>query len=540
MLYITYLNPMKKFTNPTLFLFFLVIFFVFPRNVYAYLDPGTFSYVIQMALAAAAGAIFSVRVFWGKIKYFGNRIFSHKKKHAKDQGQVEQGAGAAFVASNFGNKNENDKIVYLPMAVDLIHHGHINIIEEGKKLGKVVVGLLTDRAIANYKRVPLSTYEQRKRVIENIVGVHAVVAQETDDYIPILEKLRPDYFVHGDDWRTGIQQEKRRRVIEIMNKWGGKVVEPPYTSGISSTSLIEDVVGRGTTPDRRGRMLKRIIEIKPLVRILEAHNGLTGRIIEKVKAAKGEEMREFDGMWLSSLTDSIAKGKPDTGYVDFTSRHSTIDQIFDVTTKPMIVDADNGGFPEHFALMIKTLERLGVSAVVIEDKTGLKANSLFGTDVVQTQDSIEDFCRKIITGKRAQITDYFMIFARIESLILKKGLEDALARARAYIDAGADGILIHSKEKDPSEIFAFCKEYALFPKRVPLAVVPSTYSSVTEDELIKAGVNVVIYANHQLRSAYPAMVKTAESILYNGRCEEAEELCMPIKDIITLIPGGEA
>lgn len=428
------------------------------------------------------------------------------------------------------------------MAVDLIHHGHINIIKEGRKFGKVIVGLLTDEAIVNYKRVPLSNFEQRKQVVENIVGVHAVVAQTTDDYIPILKKLKPDYFVHGDDWKTGVQKEKRKRVIEAMKKWGGQVIEPSYFGmgdGMSSTKLIDDLMSRGTTPERRGRMLKRIMEIKPLARILEVHNGLTGRIVEKTKIMKGEGTREFDGMWLSSLTDSVAKGKPDTGYVDFTSRHNTIDQIFDVTTKPMIVDADNGGFAQHFALMVKTLERLGVSAVIIEDKIGLKANSLFGTEANQTQDTVENFCRKISIGKKSQVTDYFMIFARIESLILKKGLEDALLRAQAYMGAGADGVLIHSKENNPAEIFAFCREYKKFKNRVPLAVVPSTYSSVTENELVKAGVNVVIYANHQLRSAYPAMVKTAESILHHEGCGEAEKLCLPIKDILALIPGGE-
>jgi len=437
---------------------------------------------------------------------------------------------------------KKEKIVYLPMAIDLLHHGHINIINEGRKLGKVVVGLLTDEAIANYKRVPLTSYEQRKKILENIVGVYAVVSQETDDYIPIISKLKPDYFVHGDDWKTGVQKEKRMRVIKVMKKWGGRVVEPSYFGmggGISSTKLIENLMSRGTTPERRGRMLKRVMEVKPLTRILEVHNGLTGRIVEKVKVMHGKKIREFDGMWLSSLTDSVAKGKPDTGCVDFTSRHNTIDQIFDVTTKPMIVDADNGGFPQHFALMVKTLERLGVSAVIIEDKIGLKANSLFGTDVVQTQDSIEDFCQKISMGKKSQVTDYFMIFARIESLILKKGMRDALARARAYIGAGADGILIHSKENNPSEIFAFCKEYKKFKNKVPLTVVPSTYSSVTEKELEKAGVNMVIYANHQLRSAYPAMTKTAELILRHEGCGEAEKLCMPIKEILTLIPWGD-
>ncbi|MDP3696582.1 MAG: phosphoenolpyruvate mutase [Candidatus Taylorbacteria bacterium] len=494
-----------------------LFFVLLPKNTYAYLDAGTASYVIQIGLAALAGAIFSVKVFWEKVKILGGRIYSRKAEKNLLIKQEDPIAQTVQIT-----REGNEKIVYLPMAVDLIHHGHINIIKEGKKLGKVVVGLLTDQAIANYKRVPLSTYEQRKKVIENIVGVQEVIPQETDDYIPTIEKLKPDFFVHGDDWKTGVQSEKRKRVIEVMNGWGGQVIEPSYDKDISSTKLIEDLMDRGTTPERRGRMLKRVMEIKPLARILEVHNGLTGRIVEKTKIMKGEEAKEFDGMWLSSLTDSVAKGKPDTGYVDFTSRQNTIDQVFDVTTKPMIVDADNGGFPQHFAMMVKTLERLGVSAVIIEDKTGLKANSLFGTEANQTQDTIEDFCRKISIGKKAQVTDHFMIFARIESLILKKGMPDALKRAEAYIAAGADGILVHSKENNPSEIFTFCAEYKKFKNRVPLAVVPSTYSSVMEKELIQVGVNLVIYANHQLRSAYPAMVKTAESILHHGGCGDAE------------------
>ena len=437
-------------------------------------------------------------------------------------------------------KNKKEKIVYLPMAVDLIHIGHITIINEAKNFGRVVVGLLTDKAIARYKRVPLASYDQRKKVIESIVGVSEVVKQDDDDYVSIIRKIKPDYFIHGDDWKTGIQKEKRDRVIQTMKEWGGVVIDSKRkgNKGISSSKLNDDLNSRGTTPERRGAMLRRIMEVKPIVRILEVHNGLTGRIVEKAKIEKNEEIKEFDGMWLSSLTDSVSKGKPDNGSVDFSSRQNTIDQIFEVTTKPMIVDADNGGYPEHFALMVKTLERLGVSIVIIEDKVGLKANSLFGTDVDQTPDSIKDFSHKISLGKKSQVGTDFMIVARIESLILKKGMKDALARAKAYIEAGADGILIHSKEKTPDEIFTFCKEYKKFKKKVPIFVVPSTYSSVTEAELIKHGVKVVIYANHLLRSAYPAMVKTAETILENNSCKEAEKDCMSIKEILTLIPGG--
>lgn len=422
----------------------------------------------------------------------------------------------------------------MAMAADLLHPGHLNIINRAQKLGKVVVGLVTDEAIASYKRVPFLTYEQRRVVIENIKGVDLVIPQTTHDYVPNLRRLKPDYVVHGDDWKTGVQKEVRERVVQALKEWGGKLIEPKYTPGVSSTKLIEAVTRVGTTPEKRMRMIRRALDTKSLVRILEVHNGLTGKIVERTKINKDGQIQEFDGMWLSSLTDSVAKGKPDTGIVDFTSRLNTINEVFDVTNKPLIMDGDNGGLIEHFESMVKTLERLGVSGLIIEDKTGLKRNSLYGTEAAQEQDSAENFCAKISAGKRAQVTDDFMIIARIESLILGKGLKDALARARAYIKAGTDGIMIHSKEKDPSEILAFCKDYRKFADKVPLVAVPTTYNSITEEELIKAGVRMVIYANHLLRSSYPAMVKTAKSILESKRCMESEEFCMPVKELLDL------
>jgi len=431
------------------------------------------------------------------------------------------------------------KKVYVAIGTDIIHHGHINIIETARKLGEVTIGLLTDKAIAAYKRVPLISYENRKKIVENITGVAHVVKQETADYTPNLKKLKPDYVVHGTDWKTGVLKQTREKVIETLNQWGGKLVEPEYTKGVSATQLNEDMMDIGTTPEIRLKKLRMLLELKPIVRIMEVHNGLTGRIVEKTKVVEGDTIREFDGMWQSSLTDSTSKGKPDIELVDLTSRLQHIDEVFEVTTKPMIVDADSGGLTEHFVYTVKTFERLGVSAVIIEDKIGPKRNSLLRTEVKHMQDSIENFSHKISEGKKAQVTDDFMIIARIESLILEKGLEDALTRAKAYIEAGADGIMIHSKEKEPTEILEFCKEYNKFDDKVPLIVVPTTYNSITEEELSEAGVNMVIYANHLLRSAYPSMVKTAESILKNRRCKEADELCMPIKDILTLIPGGK-
>lgn len=435
------------------------------------------------------------------------------------------------------SENKKSKKVYIAMSADLVHQGHVNIIAEGHKLGKVIIGLLTDEAIASYKRLPLIAFNERKIIVENLKGVEKVVPQTTLDYVPNLKELKPDYVVHGDDWKTGVQKEVRQRVLDTLAEWDGELVEPRYTEGVSSTDLIAAVKAQGITPGKRMKTLRRLIAVKPIVRILEAHNGLTGLIVEKTSIEKDGRKLEFDGIWESSLTDSTAKGKPDTELVDFSSRFSTIEEILEVTTKPIIVDGDTGGRIDHFKFRVKTLERLGVSAIIIEDKIGDKRNSLFGTTVPQQQDSIEHFSQKIHEGKQSQITTDFMIIARVESLILKKGMADALKRTEAYIAAGADGIMIHSKEKDGKEIIEFCEKFQKFETKVPLIVVPSTYAHMTESELQDLGINVIIYANHLLRSAYPSMIKAAQSILENRRAKEAsEEYCMSIKDIITLIP----
>ena len=435
------------------------------------------------------------------------------------------------------SENNKPKKVYIAMSADLVHQGHVNIIAEGHKLGKVIIGLLTDEAIASYKRLPLIAFNERKIIVENLKGVEKVVPQTTLDYVPNLKELKPDYVVHGDDWKIGVQKEVRQRVLDTLAEWGGELVEPKYTEGVSSTDLIAAVKAQGITPGKRMKTLRRLIAVKPIVRILEAHNGLTGLIVEKTSIEKDGRKLEFDGIWESSLTDSTAKGKPDTELVDFSSRFSTIEEILEVTTKPIIVDGDTGGRIDHFKFRVKTLERLGVSAIIIEDKIGDKRNSLFGTTVPQQQDSIEHFSQKIHEGKQSQITTDFMIIARVESLILKKGMADALKRTEAYIAAGADGIMIHSKEKDGKEIIEFCEKFQKFETKVPLIVVPSTYAHMTESELQDLGINVIIYANHLLRSAYPSMIKAAQSILENRRAKEAsEEYCMSIKDIITLIP----
>lgn len=428
------------------------------------------------------------------------------------------------------------KRVYVGMSADLVHPGHLNLLTEAAKLGDVTVGLLTDSAIASYKRLPFMTFEERKAVVLALKQVKDVVPQTTLDYVPNLEKLKPDYVVHGDDWREGVQKVTRQRVIDCISRWGGVLIEVPYTKGISSSRLNQALKEVGTTPDRRRATLRRLLANKPLLRICEVHNGMTGAIVEHT-VVKLDKNYEFDGMWGSSLTDSTARAKPDIEAVDITARLRLIDELFEVTTKPFIFDGDTGGIPEHFKFTVRSLERLGVSAVIIEDKTGLKKNSLFGNEVAQTQDSIENFCAKIRAGKAAQVTSDFMIIARIESLILDKGQEDAIARAKAYLEAGADGIMIHSRKKDPAEIFAFCEAYNKLPGRKPLVAVPSSYNQVTEDELASHGVNIVIYANQLLRAAYPAMKSVAESILTHHRSLECDQSLMRIKDILDLIPG---
>jgi phosphoenolpyruvate phosphomutase len=427
-------------------------------------------------------------------------------------------------------------VVYVAMSADIMHPGHVNIIEEASKLGSVTIGLLTDEAIASYKRLPLMTYEERKAVVERLRGVDRVVPQHTLDYVPNLERYRPDFVVHGDDWREGVQAPVRRRVIETLDRIGGTLVEPPYTPGISSTRVHEALKQIGTTPEIRRRQLRRQMAVRSPVRIMEAHNGLSGLIVEHTSAdGPDDRVVEFDGMWLSSLTDSTVKGRPDTEYVDMTSRLTTVQEILEITTKPVIYDGDTGGRPEHFAMRVKTLERLGVSAVVIEDKVGAKRNSLLGADGTQAQNEPHAFAEKISLGKAAQATHDFQIIARIESLVLGKEPTDAIERGEIYLGGGADGLLIHEGSSDPTNLFEVMGH---FRGRTPIVVVPTAYPQVTESELSEAGATIVIYANHLLRSAYPAMVHTATSILAYGRAWEAEQSCLPISAALELIPGN--
>lgn len=428
------------------------------------------------------------------------------------------------------------KTVYLSMSTDIIHGGHINIIQKAAELGELTVGVLTDQVVASYKRFPLLAYDERVKIIQNIRGVANVIPQDTLSYKKNLEALKPDYLVHGDNWKEGFQKAVRAEAIEVLASYGGILKEFAYSDSAEYQRLETASRDQLSIPDIRRSRLKKLLGMKTTVTAIEAHSGLTGIIAEKTQVLEDGKAYQFDAMWVSSLCDSTAKGKPDIELVDMSSRISSIEDIMEVTTKPIIFDGDTGGLIEHFVYNIRTLERIGVSACIIEDKTGLKKNSLFGNEVPQTQDSMEHFSEKIRAGKKALKTSDFMLIARIESLILDQGMEDALERAYAYVEAGADGIMIHSRKKDPSEIFEFCEKFREKDQKTPLVVVPTSFNSVTEEEFAARNINIVIYANQLTRSAFPAMQKVAETILKNHRAQEADELCMPFKEIIRLIP----
>ena len=428
------------------------------------------------------------------------------------------------------------KTVYTCFSTDVIHDGHKNIIEQARSYGRVIVGCLSDKEMLRCTKFPTKTIEERMELYRSLDGVDEVVVQDDMLYDDVIERLHPDYVIHGDNWKSGAEKAVRDHVEKLVASYGGQIIDVPYTYSEKVKKADDRLRERLSMPEFRRRRLRQLIEMVPIVKIMEAQSGLTGLIVEKtVVEGMDGRLDQFDAMWISSLCDSTDRGKPDIELVDMTSRLRTINDIMEVTTKPIILDGDTGGLTEHFVYNVRTLERIGVSAVIIEDKTGLKRNSLFGTEVVQSQDTIENFAAKIEAGKRAQLSDDFMIIARIESLILDKGMEDALERARAFTLAGADGIMIHSRKKDPSEIFEFCDRFRAEDKRTPLVVVPTSFNQVTEDVLASHGVNMVIYANQLMRAAFPVMQQTAEGILKAHRAQEVDSVLMPFKDIIRLI-----
>lgn len=427
------------------------------------------------------------------------------------------------------------KKVYTCFCTDVIHEGHLNILREAKKYGEVTVGILSDAAMIKFNRFPTISIEERRQIVQDTGLVSAVIIQDEIMYDKVLAQMRPEYVIHGDNWRSGPEAAIRENVIKNLAAYGGELIEIGYTYNENVKKIDDTIKEKLSMPEYRRKRLRQLLRLCPVVKTIEVHSGLTGLIAEKTIVEHNGELDQFDAMWLSSLCDSTAKGKPDIELVDMSSRMRTIDDVMEVTTKPIILDGDTGGLIEHFVYNVRTLERMGVSAVIIEDKTGLKKNSLFGTEVEQTQDTIENFCNKIRAGKNAQRTEEFMIIARIESLILEKGQEDALRRAHAYVEAGADGIMIHSRKKAPDEIFAFCDTFRKENKETPIVVVPTSFNSVTEAELAQHGVNIVIYANQLTRSAFPAMQSTAVEILKNHRALEVDQKLMPFKEIITLI-----
>ena len=427
------------------------------------------------------------------------------------------------------------KTVYACFTTDVIHEGHLNIIHKAKEYGKVIVGVLSDEAMVKFDRFPTISYDERIALVQAIPEVDQVVKQEDVMYDQVVSELRPDYVIHGDNWLQGPTRAIRDNVERLLSSYGGKIIDIPYTYNENVKHTDDKIREKLAMPEFRRKRLRQLLKMRSVVKAIEVHSGITGLIAEKTVVEHEGKLDQFDAMWISSLCDSTAKGKPDIELVDMTSRFRTIEDITEVTTKPIIFDGDTGGLIEHFVYTIRSLERMGVSAIIIEDKTGLKKNSLFGTEVAQTQDSIEHFSEKIRAGKKVQLTDDFMIIARIESLILEQGMEDALNRAQAFVEAGADGIMIHSRKIDTDEILEFCDKFREKNKATPIVVVPSSFNTITEEELSEHGVNIVIYANQLTRSAFPAMEETAKDILRYHRAKEVDEKLMPIKDIISLI-----
>ena len=429
----------------------------------------------------------------------------------------------------------NNPIVYTCFCTDIIHEGHLNLIEVAKEYGDVVVGVLCDSEMVKYNRFPLKSTSERVKLVEEIPDVKKVIIQKKIMYDDVVKEIRPDYIIHGDNWADESMRVIKKNILNVLDEYGGELIEVPYTFNEKIQKIDKQMLEKLAMPEFRRSRLKKLLKMLDVVKTIEVHSGLTGLIAEKTVIADDEHIDQFDAMWISSLCDSTEKGKPDIELVDMTSRFRTIADIMEVTTKPIIFDGDTGGIPEHFVYTVRSLERMGVSAIIVEDKIGLKKNSLFGTEVEQTQDDIEHFCEKIRAGKNAQLSDDFMIIARIESLILEKGMDDALERAFAFRDAGADGIMIHSRKKEPDEILEFCDKFREKDSETPIVAVPSSYNTITEEELSEHGVNIVIYANQLLRAAFPAMQNAAKSILKHRRAHEIDEDLLSIKEIITLI-----
>ena len=449
-------------------------------------------------------------------------------------GEIDDADDLAVVSSQL--ETVESRTVYMSFSTDVLHGGHITIIKKAQRLGRLIIGVMSDEAVASYKRFPLVPASERKIMFSSLKGVHMVVDQMSLSYKDVLEKLKPDFVVHGNDWQQGFQKPIRDEVVSVLASYGGRLIEFPYSENTKYREIDERAQEELSLPDARRGRLKKLLDIKGFITAIEAHNGITGIIAEKTVAYTDGVPSQFDAMWISSLCDSTAKGKPDIELVDMTSRFRTVDEIMEVTTKPIIFDGDTGGRAEHFAYTVRSLERMGVSMVIIEDKTGLKKNSLFGTEVEQKQEDVQNFCEKIRIGKKAQKSDSFMICARIESLILGKGMDDAILRAKKYVDAGADAIMIHSCNKDANEIFEFLEKFREEDGVTPVVLVPTSYDSVYEEEFKEKGANIVIYANQLTRTGFPAMQETARSILENHRAKECSDKCMSIKDIITLIP----
>ncbi len=409
-----------------------------------------------------------------------------------------------------------DKTVYVGMSADLVHPGHINLLREAASLGRVTVGLLTDRAISSYKRMPFLTFEQRRAVIEHIAFVTAVVPQDTLDYTDNLRLLRPDFVVHGDDWRNGVQAQTRRRVLDVLREWGGTLVEPPYTEGISSTALRMAAMDIGFAPGVRQRRLRRMLDCKPLVRVMQAHDGLSAHIVDRLEETTQGAPREYDAIWVDSLAGAPIRGKPDPLPFDLSSRLVTLHEILDATTKPLICNAGGAGHAAGVTAAVRTLERIGVSAIVIDTEvTDRRAVPAMAASA-PPQDDMAAFIREIAAARDARVTPDFMIIARINDRTRDCGADRMMARAAAGVDAGADAVMCDSDPVNPDGIFDLCRRYRRLMNGHPLLVGLSGTEGLQEHDLASAGASMVVYTDTLLRAAREAMISAASQVLSCG------------------------
>jgi len=426
------------------------------------------------------------------------------RMRAADRGRVRQ-------TTKTRDRMASEKTVYVGMVGDMLHVGHINILKTAARLGRVTVGVLTDRAVVGYKRLPLLAFEDRVRVVESIADVAAVVPQKTLSYVENLRALRPDYVVHGDDWRYGDQVSRARaEVIATLGEWGGELVEVAYTKGISSTAIhrsgAADALFSGT---RQGR-LRRLLAAKPTLRIVEAHSGLSAKIAAEVRGPDGAT--GFDAVWQSGLTDAIHRGKSDGGAVDRGRRLQAVEEILDAGPLPLIYDGRAAGRPETVFDLTRALDKAGVSALCLGDRSD--------PDRTGPEMSPAETVAQIEAVRAACPTGAVMAISRIVVAAPGNGgsgaLDRALDRALALLEAGSDAVMFDSAADTAEPILDIAARLRRQRRDVPLFAAQSDRWGAPIHRFENAGIDAVVYETHLLRATVAPMRRAATALLAEG------------------------